>query len=52
MEEAVRLSLKHGLTIYDSLFIARAIEDEATLITSDRRQARVAELEGLDVLLI
>ena len=52
LEDAFRISLRHDLTIYDSLFIARAIRDEAILITSDRKQARAAELEGLEVLFL
>ena len=51
-EDALRLALKHDLTLYDSLFIARAIKDKAILITSDKKQAEAAELEGIEVILI
>ena len=48
--DALKLALKHSLTIYDSLLVAR--REGAIPITSDRRQAEAARSEGVEVLLI
>lgn len=45
--EAFKIAVRHKVTVYDALFIALAKELDAELVTSDRRQAEVAEKEGV-----
>lgn len=52
MTKAFDIALKHGTTIYDALFIALAIESKSELITSDRKQADTASINGVKVILI
>lgn len=43
LEEAFRIAIENGISIYDSLYIAQALKLEAQLFTSDKKQAQVAE---------
>jgi len=43
LDEAFRIAIENGISIYDSLYIAQALRLEAQLLTSDKRQAHVAE---------
>ena len=43
LEEAFKIAIENGISIYDSLYIAQALRLEARLLTSDKRQAHVAE---------
>jgi len=43
IEEAFRIAIENEISIYDSLYLAQALKLEAQLLTSDRRQAQVAE---------
>ena len=43
MREALEISLRYGITVYDSLFIAQAKSLNVKLITSDRKQVEVAQ---------
>lgn len=52
MANAFEIALKSGTTIYDALFIALAMELKLELITSDRRQADIASINGVRVLLV
>jgi predicted nucleic acid-binding protein len=49
LDEAFRIAVENGLTVYDSLYIAQAHKRKVALLTSDRRQAEVARKLGLHV---
>ena len=51
LDEAFRISLNRGLSIYDSLYIAQALKF-GELLTSDVKQAKEAEELGLRVHLV
>lgn len=48
--EAVDLAAKHGLTVYDALYLQLALDVEAPLATLDRKLAAAARAEGVDVI--
>ncbi|NJE06136.1 PIN domain-containing protein [Thermococcus sp. M36] len=50
--EAFRIALEKGITVYDAIFIAQVMVLNATLITCDEKQGRVAKELGLDVVLL
>jgi len=52
LREALKISLRYGITIYDSLFIAQAKSLNVKLITSDRKQVEVARDLGVGTVLI
>ncbi len=52
IEEAFSIAVKHKLTVYDSLFIALAKTLGKELVTSDRRQTKIAIEEGVKVILV
>jgi len=39
VREALELALSHGRTVYDSLYVALAMESRSELITADERLA-------------
>ena len=47
---AMNISLKHSITIYDSLYIAQAIMENTSLLTLDEKQRRVAKALGVNTL--
>lgn len=49
---ALHLAIEHVHPFYDMLFVAQAMETNEGLVTSDTRQADVAERCGIDVVLI
>jgi len=49
---AFEISAKHGITIYDALFIALAKERSQELVTSDTKQAEIARDLGLKAILV
>ena len=49
LDQAFTIALDHGLTVYDSLYIALALEKGLPLLTLDERQAGVAERLGVRV---
>ncbi len=49
LDLAFDISMKHGLTIYDSLYIALAISERKPLLTLDDEQRKVAERLGLEL---
>lgn len=51
-DEAFKISLKHDITIYDSLYIALAKQMNTELITSDKRQGEIAVKESIKVIYI
>ena len=52
LREALKISLRYGITVYDSLFIAQARNLNVKLITSDRKQVEVAQDLRVDTVLI
>jgi len=52
IDDAFLMALKHGVTVYDALYIAYADKIKASLLTSDERQAEAAEKIGVDVIFI
>ncbi len=52
MEEAVRISFDREITVYDSIYVAMAKGQALSLLTSDERQSRVAENEGVKTVLL
>ena len=47
---AMNISLKHSITIYDSLYIAQAVMENTSLLTLDGKQRRIAEKLKVKVL--
>ena len=52
LREALEISLRYGIAVYDSLFIAQARSLNVKLITSDRKQVEVAQDLGVETVLI
>ena len=52
LRRAFELSVEHNIAIYDSLFIAQAQKLNATLVTCDEKQGKVAEKMGITVVLL
>ncbi|MEM0005223.1 MAG: type II toxin-antitoxin system VapC family toxin [Desulfurococcaceae archaeon] len=52
LSQALEISIKEEIPVYDSLFIAQAIAKQATLASSDRRQCQVAEKLNVKTLCI
>ena len=52
LEKAFNIAINHNTTVYDSLYIAQAIEHGARLLTSDRRQRDVASKLNIETILI
>jgi len=52
LDEAVEIALKHGVTVYDALYIALAKSSGLKLLTADKEQANIAELEKVPVILL
>ena len=52
LRRALETSLRYGITVYDSLFIAQARNLDAKLVTSDRKQVEVAQDLGVETIFI
>ncbi len=52
MDEAVRIAFSNNITIYDALYVALAKTLKTPLITSDRRQAKIAEKLGIHTITV
>lgn len=50
LDAALEIALNHGLTIYDSLYIALALNNRKPLLTLDARQGDVARRLGVEVI--
>ncbi len=48
MDKAMHIAIENMITVYDSLYIAQALE-YGELLTSDKRQAEIAEKLGIKV---
>ncbi len=51
LEEALEISLRTGITVYDALYVAQALRYRE-LLTADRGQAEVARSMGIHVYLV
>lgn len=49
LEEAVYLAERHGLTVYDALYLQLAIDVDGTIATCDRALARAATAEDVEL---
>ena len=47
LTQALEIALKNDATIYDALFIAQALAKKAILVTSDKKQAEIANRLGI-----
>lgn len=47
LPKAFEIARKHGISIYDSLFIAAAMKEGYELVTCDGRQAEIAQKVGV-----
>ncbi len=52
LEEALLMAMRHGITVYDALFIALAKARSLDLVTSDVKQAEAAEKASVRVVLV
>ena len=52
LRRALEISLRYGITVYDSLFIAQARSLNVKLVTSDRKQVEVARNLGVETIFI
>ncbi len=50
LDKALELALSHGITVYDAIYIALAIEKKAKLLTLDEKQRSVAKGLGVEVI--
>jgi len=49
LSEAIDIGLDHGLAIYDALYIVLAQKLQTALITTDKKQMRVAQQIGVAI---
>jgi predicted nucleic acid-binding protein len=49
MDEAFEIALRRRVTVYDALYIALAKRRGTPLLTLDRKQAKAAQKEGVEV---
>jgi len=47
LQKALEISLRYGVTVYDALYIALALEERRPLLTLDSRQSEVAKALGV-----
>ena len=52
LPDAMHIALKHGLTVYDAVFVALALKEDLPLLTAGRQQAKAAQEEGLEAVFI
>jgi predicted nucleic acid-binding protein len=52
LDKAFEIAVEHGITVYDSLFIAMALKRSLDLITCDENQASIARKLGVKTLTI
>ena len=52
LREALEISLRYRITIYDTLFIAQASSLNVKLVTSDRKYVEVAQDLGVETIFI
>jgi predicted nucleic acid-binding protein len=52
LDLAFKFALRNKITVYDSLYIVQAMKKKAELLTSDEKQAKIAEKHGIGAILI
>jgi len=52
VEEAIKLAMEKGITVYDAIYIVFSKNKNLALMTADRGQAKVASEEGIRVRLV
>ncbi|GBC71305.1 hypothetical protein HRbin02_01085 [Candidatus Calditenuaceae archaeon HR02] len=52
VEEAIKVAMERGITVYDAIYIVFSKGRNLKLITADGSQARAASEEGVDVRLV
>ena len=52
LSKAFEIAVRNRITVYDALFVALARELNVELITSDTKQAEVAEKEGISTVIV
>ena len=52
LSKAFEIAVRNRITVYDALFVALARELNVELITSDTKQAEVAEKEGVNTVIV
>jgi len=52
LSKALEIAAKHGLPIYDTIFIALSGSMDASLLTSDERQAEISRECGVKAILL
>lgn len=52
IDQAIEIAFNRNVTVYDSLYIALAKETALDLLTSDEKQALVANTEGVKAVLL
>jgi len=52
LQRALEISLRHGVTVYEALYIALALEEKKPLFTLDERQREVAEALGVETVTV
>jgi len=52
IEDAIRVAMERGITVYDAIYIVFSKDKNLRLMTSDRSQARAASEEGVKVILV
>ncbi|MEM3607030.1 MAG: type II toxin-antitoxin system VapC family toxin, partial [Candidatus Bathyarchaeia archaeon] len=50
IEKALEISVNHGITIYDSLYLALAINKGANLCSLDEKQIKIAKKLNIPVI--
>ncbi|MEM2902806.1 MAG: type II toxin-antitoxin system VapC family toxin [Candidatus Bathyarchaeia archaeon] len=50
IEEASEMAIKDKISLYDSLYIALALEEDAKMLTLDAAQAQTAERYGVEAI--
>ncbi len=52
LDDAFRIAMEAGLTVYDALYLAQARRRRARLLTCNTRQAKTARKLGIDTVLL
>jgi predicted nucleic acid-binding protein len=50
IDAALDIALKHGITVYDSLYVAQAQHNNKPLLTLDAKQKNAAKRLGIEVI--
>jgi predicted nucleic acid-binding protein len=50
VDDAFRMAVEEGITVYDALYLALALREKAALLSLDKRQRSIALRLGIEVL--